>query len=157
MNKKRHETNEKTGSPSTVVIMGVAIVALLGLLVWALTRTVEPSPTSAPVATALPSSTTTPITPATPAATDTTPGATPAAATPTATSADIHPETGVERISVEDFRTKFNAGNVVIIDVRDSSSYAAGHIPGAMNIPFASVQGFTDMIPKGKEIVTYCT
>lgn len=132
-----------------MVIMGVAVLAVLGLLVWALTRTVEPTPSSAPVATAMPSTTQ----PSSPVATT----ATTAPAAPTATSADIHPETGIPRISVEDFRGKFDAGNVVVIDVRDSTSYAAGHIPGAMNIPFASIQGFTDLIPKGKEIVTYCT
>lgn len=153
MSKKKHETKDTTSAPSTMVIMGIAVLAVVGLLVWALTRTVEPT-TSTPVATAFPSTTGAAPVATTAATPDATTGATAAS---TATSADVHPETGVARISVEDFRAKYDAGNVVVIDVRDSTSYAAGHIPGAMNIPFASIQGFTDMIPKGKEIITYCT
>ena len=138
-----------------MIIMAACAIAVLALVGWALTRTVEPARAVMPETAAIPSATS-----AAPAPADPVPAAS-ATTQPdlaaTATSADIHPETGVERISVEDFRPKFDAGSVVVIDVRDANSYAAGHIPGAMNIPMASIQSFTDMIPKGKEIVTYCT
>ena len=132
-----------------MIAMAVAAIAVIALVVWALTRTVEPTssagyqtpaPGISPGSTTTVASTTAPV---------------------TLTSEDPHTQsadkTAVKRISVEDFRPKFDSGNVTIIDVRDSSSYASGHIPGAMNIPFASIQGFTDMIPKGKEVVLYCT
>lgn len=32
--------------------------------------------------------------------------------------------------------------NVTIVDVRDAKSFAAGHIPGAINIPFDKYKGF---------------
>ena len=135
-----------------MIIMAVCALAVVALVVWALTRTVDPTTAESPQAAAFPTA-------EPPAAIPTTPTATTAqtSADPTATSADIHPETGVPRISDEDFRPKYDAGSVVVIDVRDANSYAVGHIPGAMNIPMASIQSFTDMIPKGKEIVTYCT
>ena len=155
MSKKRHESNEATNSSTTMIIMAVCAVAVLALVGWALTRTVEPARTVVPESAAVPAPVAT--APTADAATPPPAAATTPPAAVNATSADIHPETGIERISVEDFRAKYDAGNIVVIDVRDSSSYATGHIPGAMNIPFASVQGFTDMIPKGKEIVTYCT
>ena len=134
-----------------MIAMAVAAIAVVALVVWALTRTVEPAASTVASGTEIPA----------PAITTdaTTVASTTAPVTFTADTAHPpHPEKdAVKRISVEDFRPKFDSGNVTIIDVRDSSSYASGHIPGAMNIPFASIQGFTDMIPKGKEVVLYCT
>jgi rhodanese-related sulfurtransferase len=43
------------------------------------------------------------------------------------------------------------------VDVRDAGSFQAGHIPGSLNIPMASVQANLDLLPKGKQVVTYCT
>lgn len=147
MSKKTHETADTTSSRSTMIGMAVAVIAVVALVVWALTRTVEPTTASAPP----PALTDTPTT----TVASTTAPVTFTGDTPPAQNQETKSE--VVRISVEDFRPKFDAGSVVVIDVRDSAAYASGHIPGAMNIPFASIQGFTDMIPKGKEIVTYCT
>jgi hypothetical protein len=152
MSRKRHDTPTSGSSGSSTMIgMAVAAIAVVALVVWALTRTVEPA--SSTVAGAY-------ETPPPAVATDATTVAS-STAPVTFTSDTAHPahpeKDAVTRISVEDFRPKFDSGNVTIIDVRDSSSYATGHIPGAMNIPFASIQGFTDMIPKGKEVVLYCT
>ena len=71
-----------------------------------------------------------------------------------------HPEGNraeVARIAAEDLRAKANRGEVTVIDVRQAADYARGHIAGAINIPFASIETQLDQIPKGKEIVTYCT
>lgn len=137
-----------------VLVVGGVLVA--ALVIWALMRSSEsPSMTaSAPTATDLPAVSPPPdTTPLSPGTTEV-----PAAAATSAPAEDLEAEKAAEkRISAEDLREKFNAKSVTIIDVRDASSYASGHIPGALNIPLASIQSYLDMIPKDKEIVTYCT
>ena len=39
------------------------------------------------------------------------------------------------RISWADFQKLYDAGGLVLIDVRDGDSFEAGHIPGARSIP----------------------
>jgi len=45
-----------------------------------------------------------------------------------------------------------------IIDVRSQSEYDAGHVPGAIHIPFWAAYGRASEIPAGPddEIVVYC-
>lgn len=42
-----------------------------------------------------------------------------------------------------------------IVDVRDTGSYAAGHIPGAVNIPDGKVEK-DNQLPKDEVIFVYC-
>jgi len=79
----------------------------------------------------------------------------PAPIRPTETAAD---ETaGVPRIDPEELLGHFKAGDVTIVDVRDADSYRAAHIPGALHVPLARVQGELPYLPKAKPIVMYCT
>lgn len=149
-----------------MILLAAGCFLVGALVVWALTRTVEPAPVdstatvSQPVPTAtapsplatpplqtstgLPTSTTSPSFP--PATTDSIDGAAVQA------SADAVP-----RISAEDLREKINRNEVTVIDVRDQAAYMQGHIPGAYHMPFATVQLQMQTLPKGKPIVTYCT
>ena len=144
-----------------VLIVGGLLVA--ALVVWALTRTVEPDTTTAtfaPVAT--PADATTPPPPGTFATSDTSSIPMPTALTPaTATAAPApHPEgdkSEVKRIAAEDLRAQLSRNAVTVIDVRQPTDYQRGHIAGAINIPFASVETQFDTIPKDKPIVTYGT
>ena len=62
------------------------------------------------------------------------------------------------RISIEEFRGLASTGAVTIVDVRSVESFAAGHIPGAISIPLASVAAAAERLRKlGKPIVTYCS
>lgn len=47
---------------------------------------------------------------------------------------------------------------VVVLDVRSETEYAAGHIPGAMNIPYREIPNRLDDLEnfKNHEIVVYC-
>ena len=135
-----------------IMVAGVVLVA--ALVVWALTRTVEP-----PTEPAGGYNDTVAATPATP---DTQP--VPSTTAPTATSATATPppqpggdRSTVQRMAVEDLRAKMNLNEVTVIDVRDATAFASRHIPGAINVPFASVEAMLDQIPKDKLIVTYCT
>ncbi len=47
-------------------------------------------------------------------------------------------------------------GEAVVIDVRPPEEYAAGHIPGAMNLPLESLARHLKKLPKDQEVVAYC-
>ena len=64
---------------------------------------------------------------------------------------------GVPRISLADFKKAFDARAVVVIDVRDPASYAAGHIPGAILVPPEAVAQKAHALRGSKKpIVAYC-
>ncbi|OIQ62581.1 putative adenylyltransferase/sulfurtransferase MoeZ [Moorella thermoacetica] len=46
--------------------------------------------------------------------------------------------------------------NIYILDIRDAKDFAAGHIPGAHNIPFKEVGRNLDKLPRDKTIIVYC-
>ena len=45
---------------------------------------------------------------------------------------------------------------VTVIDVRPAEEYAAGHIPGAANIPLSELEKHLDQFDPDQEIVAYC-
>ncbi len=47
-------------------------------------------------------------------------------------------------------------GLVTVLDVRPAEEYAAGHIPGAINVPVDKLESFLSKLPKRKEVVAYC-
>jgi hypothetical protein len=164
MTKQRHD-EEPTAGKMVMPVLAVGGLLVAGLVAWALTRTVEPAP-SAPTATFAESPATTTFTP-----TDTTTLGNPSPITsaPITTSTNAprviteqnsgteEEKAAVKRIAVEDLRAKHNRGEVTVIDVRGATDYANGHVPGALNIPLASIEAQLDRIPKGKPVITYCT
>ena len=64
---------------------------------------------------------------------------------------------GVPRTQLAAAKQEIDRGSVVVIDVRDVDSYLAGHIPGALQIPLARVEGEVNYLPRDKPILTYCT
>lgn len=67
-------------------------------------------------------------------------------------------ETAVPRISVADLKTASDAGRVLILDVRDATWYAEGHLPGAVNVPLEGLQQKLAMLKAAKKpIVAYCS
>jgi rhodanese-related sulfurtransferase len=47
-------------------------------------------------------------------------------------------------------------GEITVVDVREPDQYAEGHIPGAMNIPFDSLEGRLDEVPDDKRVIFVC-
>jgi rhodanese-related sulfurtransferase len=47
--------------------------------------------------------------------------------------------------------------NPLLIDVRQPSEYASGHIPNVINIPLQTLTANLDKIPKDRPVVLYCT
>ncbi len=136
-----------------MAVMVAGGVLVTALVVWALTRTIEPAPEPAA---SFADATTAPATAPDPSTLPTTGTSTTSApvATPAPQAGD---PSSIQRIAVEDLRAKLNRNEVTVIDVRDATAFATRHIPGAINVPFASVQSMLDQIPKDKPIVTYCT
>jgi rhodanese-related sulfurtransferase len=46
--------------------------------------------------------------------------------------------------------------SLFVLDVRTPEEYAAGHVPGATNIPFDQVPARLAEVPKDKDVVLYC-
>jgi len=51
---------------------------------------------------------------------------------------------------------KSGKDDFVVVDVRDDSEYAEGHIPSAINIPVASFASRSGVLDKKKTIIVYC-
>lgn len=49
-----------------------------------------------------------------------------------------------------------NPGQVVLVDIKSKEDYDAGHIKGAINIPFAELGKNLDRLPKNKQIILQC-
>ena len=160
MAKERHNQEEPTSSTRTLAILVGGIVIVAGLIVWAMTRNVDPVQTASVDTVATTATYPTVTNPPLDTTGLTLPGATPTATSATPAAPPPQPagdRSAVTRIAAEDLRAKMNRNEVTVIDVRDAGSFAVEHIPGAVNMPFASLEAQVDAIPKGKPIVTYCT
>lgn len=51
--------------------------------------------------------------------------------------------------TVADLHTRVSRGGAAVVDVREPYEYAAGHVPGAINIPMATVPIRTQDLPRG--------
>ena len=47
-------------------------------------------------------------------------------------------------------------GDAVVLDVRPDTEYAAGHLPGAVNIPLEQLEDRLTELPADREVVAYC-
>ncbi len=66
-------------------------------------------------------------------------------------------EADIQRVSPADAKTALDDGQAVFIDVRDSQSYADGHIPGARLSPVNDISQHMRELDKNQWIITYCT
>jgi len=62
----------------------------------------------------------------------------------------------VEAITREELGSRLCRRDVVVIDVRPTAEFTAGHIPGARSLPPDEVRRRLRTIPKDREIVAYC-
>jgi len=63
---------------------------------------------------------------------------------------------GMEPVSREDLLARARAGSVTVLDVRPADEFAAGHLPGAINIPLRELEGRLAGLDPAKEIIAYC-
>ena len=64
----------------------------------------------------------------------------------------------VPEISREELRSRLNTASLTIVDVLPAESYAAQHIPGAINLPLDSIASRArELLPDpNAEIAVYC-
>ncbi len=64
----------------------------------------------------------------------------------------------VPRISAEEAKKEYDAGNAVFVDSRGQAAFDVEHLPGAIVVPFQpGVDQSYDNLPKGKKIIVYCS
>lgn len=68
----------------------------------------------------------------------------------------LSPRDALEPIGADALRARVAAGTVTVIDVRPAEEYAAGHIPGAMNIPPDELNRALDLLDPAVPVVAYC-
>ncbi len=62
----------------------------------------------------------------------------------------------MEAIPAKEVLERAKKGLVVVLDVRPSEEFAAGHLPGAVNIPIHELEKRLKELPKRKEVIAYC-
>jgi rhodanese-related sulfurtransferase/predicted transcriptional regulator len=63
---------------------------------------------------------------------------------------------GLDPVSRDDLLKRAAQGEVTVLDVRPPEEYAAGHVPGALNIPVKELITHLEALPQDQEVVAYC-
>jgi rhodanese-related sulfurtransferase len=59
-------------------------------------------------------------------------------------------------VTVHDLKSTLEAGENVVIDVREPHEYAAGHVPGAELVPLATVPQHVAELPTDRPVYVVC-
>ncbi len=62
----------------------------------------------------------------------------------------------LEPVPAQELLERVRSGLVTVLDVRPQVEYAAGHLPGAINIPLDELEQHLDELNREHEIVAYC-
>jgi len=63
---------------------------------------------------------------------------------------------GLEAVPARELLERVREGLVTVLDVRPPEEYAAGHLPGAVNVPLADLERCLGDCDPAKEVVAYC-
>jgi rhodanese-related sulfurtransferase len=61
-----------------------------------------------------------------------------------------------EAVSREELLERTRSGDLVVLDVRPTTEFLAGHLPGALGIPVEELADRLDELPLDAEVVAYC-
>lgn len=61
-----------------------------------------------------------------------------------------------EPVSRKDLALRIAEGSITVLDVRPADEYAAGHIPGALNMTLTEIERIVPSLDPAAEIVAYC-
>jgi len=62
----------------------------------------------------------------------------------------------LEPVSRKELMRRIRDGTVTVLDARPAEEFAAGHLPGALNVPLRELKRRIKEFPRGQEIVAYC-
>lgn len=68
----------------------------------------------------------------------------------------MKPKAAFARINVEEARRLIEAGELLVLDVRDAKSYARGHIASAQCVSEDNLYGLLSGQPKQRPVLIYC-
>jgi len=62
----------------------------------------------------------------------------------------------LEPVPAREVLARLKNGLVTVLDVRPEEEFAAGHLPGAINVPVDRLEALLSRLPKKKEVIAYC-
>jgi rhodanese-related sulfurtransferase/DNA-binding transcriptional ArsR family regulator len=62
----------------------------------------------------------------------------------------------LEPVPAREVLARLKKGLITVLDVRPAEEFAAGHLPGALNVPVEMLQAYLSKLPKRKEVIAYC-
>jgi rhodanese-related sulfurtransferase/DNA-binding transcriptional ArsR family regulator len=62
----------------------------------------------------------------------------------------------LEPVPAKELLQRAKQGLVTVLDVRPPEEYAAGHVPGAINVTLEALASHLRRLPKGREVIAYC-
>jgi rhodanese-related sulfurtransferase len=62
----------------------------------------------------------------------------------------------LEPVPAKELLERTRKGLVTVLDVRPTEEFAAGHLPGAVNIPIHELEKRLSELPRRKEVIAYC-
>ena len=62
----------------------------------------------------------------------------------------------LESMTRDELTKRLRAGDVVVLDVRPTPEYKAGHLPGALSLPVHELQERLGEVRSGAQVVAYC-
>jgi DNA-binding transcriptional ArsR family regulator len=63
---------------------------------------------------------------------------------------------GVEEITRAELEERLRIGDIIVLDVRPSPEFRAGHIQGARSVPITTLRQHLKTLPAGTDVVAYC-
>jgi rhodanese-related sulfurtransferase len=63
---------------------------------------------------------------------------------------------GIEEVSRDELAKRLRAGDVILLDVRPTEEFNAGHIHGARSVPLSELRRHMRDLPRDREVVAYC-
>lgn len=62
----------------------------------------------------------------------------------------------MQTATVAELKSAIDSGRATVLDVREPYEFDAGHVPGAINIPMATIPVRMADIPRGQELYVVC-
>jgi len=62
----------------------------------------------------------------------------------------------LEPVPREELLDRVKHGLVTVLDVRPAEEFAAGHVPGAINVPLSELEDHLDTLDNQQQVVAYC-
>ncbi|MBQ4563818.1 MAG: rhodanese-like domain-containing protein [Lachnospiraceae bacterium] len=59
-------------------------------------------------------------------------------------------------ISERELEQRAGCHDCMVIDLREPGRYRAGHLPGAVNLPFEDYDRWSGRLPRTKTLILYC-